>query len=747
MGRVGSAVSRFFHVPEIRRVYDDLREEYDDRMDGTQSTKAIVVTYLLGGLLTEAAATIVLAPFVLPFVFGYYVREMGRMIHGRDAQTFLQNPLDEDRPTFSEPFSLAVDGIKFGAVFLVYCFAVFEVFHVITATLDLFQVDLITSVTYGGGIALVVALAGTYVIPVFLARFAHTGSLVETFENPGELLGETLLDGDYVVEFIAGSLILTIVVGVVAFLANLSLLFVELVGGLILFLGWMEALDHFAKGYRSALGIENTVVDVPADRYALPLREGGVMSPTRSRSIGVVGETGSGKTEAIKLLAHQFGDGTDDPVMVFDYKSDYADFFDRDRGPSVAADGGTDSTEDDGGDSAGEDEEPDLVRLSTKGSTHTWNVFREVDDESEFEEIGRALFKHDEENTTNSYFPKAARQVAVASMKYVYRVKDDPTNADLVRLLQQNGIEDLYALLTREGHEDLRGAASNIDPEARRQAAGVYGHLQTVMQEVFTGDFTEEGSFSVREYMRDPDGRTLLLDFPIDQGERVKPAFRFFIDWAIRHALDDRERDAYFVLDEFQALPGLERIERLVNAGRARGAYGILGLQSKAQLDAAYGEAEADSILSGLTQEVLLRPGDQATVEYVRNRIGREQRVRRVQGPASWFDQVTSGREVSFSQTTTEEEHAISEAELQRFAPGEAIVLVEQGWRRGTLYLLEQVRDLLDQRPAVTGTHTVDAEVEIDEGGGTNQPASANEDDDEDAFDWSDLRVQTFGKS
>jgi len=65
--------------------------------------------------------------------------------------------------------------------------------------------------------------------------------------------------------------------------------------------------------------------------------------------------------------------------------------------------------------------------------------------------------------------------------------------------------------------------------------------------------------------MDDPQGRTLLLDFPITEGDAVQPAFRFFIDWAARFALDD-DQDTYFVLDEFAAAPGLRKIGDLINA-------------------------------------------------------------------------------------------------------------------------------------------------------------------------------------
>lgn len=226
----------------------------------------------------------------------------------------------------------------------------------------------------------------------------------------------------------------------------------------------------------------------------------------------------------------------------------------------------------------------------------------------------------------------------------------------------------------------------------------MFSHLQVTLGSIFTGDFAKDGAFSIREYMENPNGRKLILDFPIDQGERIKPAFRLFIDWAIRSALDDSENNAYFLLDEFEAVPELERIERLVSDGQAKGVYTILGLQNKSQLEDSYGEDTTDSILSGFTQEILMRPGDETGLDYIRDRTERERHKRRVQGPASAFDRDITGREILYNQVSTNGRSGISETELQGFETGEAIVLGEDGWRRGNLYQLSEIEHVLENR-------------------------------------------------
>lgn len=685
-------LAQFARIRALNQVFFEFKSYYVNSVSYPQSTASILVTYGIGGALTVASFPVLVMlwsflrgnfgfgllllilgvffiPLTLPFLLGYFVREMGFVIHTDEPNMVLLNLFNEGRPGFDDYYAMSVDGLKFGAILLVCGGLIAGGSYMLLAVLGVFlplSDPFIGAFVEGWIVAL--SLFGFYVIPYLLARYAHTGTLGEAFTLSLDDCIDTLLDRQYAVGFLLGTALLVGINLVISTLISVSVLFAVFIAFPTAFALTLQAMDFFAQGYRKAVDITPDGT-VPEDAYAVPFRGGGVMSPTRDRSLLVLGESSAGRTESIKLLLGQIDHASETPFVIFDYTNDYQEFYADDT----------------------------VIHISSKNSSQFWNIFQEIETENEFEEIGHLLYNGNEQQARDPLFPQAARQLTVAILKYIHREHDNPTNEDLARFLETNDADSMHEKLFE--YTDLRAAASSITPGAETQAAGVFSHLQVTLGSIFTGDFARDGTFSIREYMENPTGRKLILDFPIDQGERIKPAFRLFIDWAIRSALDDSENNAYFLLDEFEAAPELERIERLVSDGQDNGVYTILGLQKKSQLEDSYGEDTTDSILRGFVQEILMRPGDEAGLDYIRDRTERERHKRRVQGPASTFDRDITGREILYNQVSTNKRAGIPENELQGFETGEAIVLEEDGWRRGNLYRLPEIEHVLeDQR-------------------------------------------------
>ncbi|WP_049904060.1 type IV secretory system conjugative DNA transfer family protein [Halococcus agarilyticus] len=389
----------------------------------------------------------------------------------------------------------------------------------------------------------------------------------------------------------------------------------------------------------------------------------------------VLGESGSGKTETIKLLVHPWVSSPTDSYVVFDYKGDWESHFADD----------------------------DVIKLSISDSTHHWNIFREAERESDFDEIAGALFQSADDS--DDFFPKAARQLFGAVLKYLYREFDEddefPTNADLVSFCESTTPTELYDALTE--YPDLVAAASALDPEAEGQASGVFATFQQQVQEVFSGDFAKAGNFSVRDYIQDPQGRKLLLRYDPRRGQSTKPAFSFFMEWAIRYSLDsDLSGESYFLLDEFARVPAVGNMEELVNVGRGMGARAILGIQSYKQVTDTYNRDRGDALLDGLTRGVIKRVNAN-TVQHAQGLIAEQWHIREI----SQYD--NDGVEVAVDRER-ELKQAFSDDQLTSLAVDDSIVIQNDGWVHGRLPLLDEEREAMDYAAGRTEEREPDQE-------------------------------------
>ncbi|KYH23734.1 type IV secretion-system coupling protein DNA-binding domain protein [Halalkalicoccus paucihalophilus] len=376
------------------------------------------------------------------------------------------------------------------------------------------------------------------------------------------------------------------------------------------------------------------------------------------RSLLTLGASGAGKSETLKHFVDQLQNDPNEPVVVYDHKTDYQEFLD-DRGD-------------------------DMIRLSSGGSADenghalAWNIFAEIETEEDTDELARALFPEE----SGDFWNAAGRQLFAAILKYMYRELENPDNADFVRYWERTTPEEMHEDLNRDGHEDLTAAASAINPETERQAGSVFATAQQQITDLFVGDFAESGEFSIREYMQNPDGRVLVLDYPTRQSGTIAPVFRHLIDQAIMHGMDDPDRSAYYLLDEIEHLDAtIKRLGELINVGRGVNCQAILSLQSVAQLEDTYGKERAHALLSGMVTVIGLRTADEESVNYLREAVGTS------------FEQYTrnSGSDRTPSESEEKEEYQFAKGDLRNFDPGEAVICRQgKGWVYCRIQLLEE---------------------------------------------------------
>lgn len=411
------------------------------------------------------------------------------------------------------------------------------------------------------------------------------------------------------------------------------------------------------------------------DEFAVPLAstyqkaEGSSHLPRLDQAIStaIIGETGSGKTAAMQLLANQFPYTHETAVIAHDYGTDFQSYF--------RAEGFT------------------VIRIAADDADVTWNLFRDATRDRDCREIAGAIFGAP---VGNNPFHGPAKHVFTAVLIYLRREaerqhkRDALGHDDIVEFLAQD-LETIYDRLTE--YDQLRSHASHLDPESGKGARNVFQTLHEYVDSVFVGEFAHHGEFSIREYIENPDGRVLVIDSAPGEMETLGPMFRLLIDWSIRYAMD-AETPVNFILDEIDQLPPLTQLSNLTARGRSVGARALIGVQTVGQLKQTY-DGSVAGILGNCPQGLFFSPGDDETARYILSELG-EQRTtvesETVRNSGGAFD----ASEISTSVSLREQERApIPSGELKQFGPGECVIKARQDWWIGHTTLLDDVRDQL----------------------------------------------------
>lgn len=332
-----------------------------------------------------------------------------------------------------------------------------------------------------------------------------------------------------------------------------------------------------------------------------------------------IGGTGSGKTNAIESIVQQLKKsmGPEDTMLIFDTKGDFfRDFYEADRGDRVLGSG------------------------SFASRSESWNLFREVLVDGygqpaalNIQEISRALFKP-YESAQQPFFANAARGIFSAYLLHAIRkAQEDPVYAR--KNLNNRAIFNYFNNANNERFKQLAASYPDLGyielylgEGKNNQALGVLAELQVMIQDCFIGNFSGNGEFSVRDFVRKKNGRTLFIEYDLAIGSVLSPVYSLLIDLALKEVLGHQIKETepgnvYVVLDEFKLLPHLSHLDDAVNFGRSMGIKLIAGLQAISQVYDIYGEDKARSVVAGFGSILAFRPNDAKTREFVSEYFGK----------------------------------------------------------------------------------------------------------------------------
>lgn len=377
-----------------------------------------------------------------------------------------------------------------------------------------------------------------------------------------------------------------------------------------------------------------------------------------SKGMLCIGGTGSGKTNTINSIVEQLKRGMtpDDVMIIFDTKGDfYEKFYDKDKGDVIIG------------------SSPRFFTMSAR-----WNVYQDIlidgsDDETvtlNVNEISRSLFKP-YESEQQPFFANAARGVFSAYLLACIRMAREDAemreeclnNKTLRSYFHRAGLEEYTRLAN--AYSDLNSIKMYIGDGQNNQALGVLAEVLVMVRDCFFNVFGEKGDFSIRDFVRKKNGRTLFIEYDLSVGETLSPLYSLLIDLALKDALGQQKSqgNVYIIIDEFKLLPHLLHIDDAVNFGRSMGVKVIAALQSISQLFDMYGEQKGRSITAGFNTLMAFRPNDSVTREYLRDYFGR--------------NMVSETVLINRAPVTERREgHTVEDWELAAFRPGEAAVMI-----------------------------------------------------------------------
>ena len=337
-----------------------------------------------------------------------------------------------------------------------------------------------------------------------------------------------------------------------------------------------------------------------------------------SRHIMLIGGIGTGKTNAFFQMMSQLNNRItqDDIMIIFDTKGDFYKEFYRPGDVIISNDG---------------------TAIGPDGNPDYWNIFNEVaEGEQEYAsvlEISKSLFKEACENSSQVFFPNAARDIFMACMlhflRYAHAKNDNRflNNEELIKFIKSKTSKDLRTMLN--SYPDLRAMTSYISSDDSPQTQGVLSELQQIVRNIFVGNFAKKGTLGLQKLVREKGGRKIFIEYDLSYGEMLTPIYSLMFDMGIKQALgrSRSEGSAYFITDEFRLLPNLEHVDDAVNFGRSLGIKFMIGIQNVEQIYDNYGEERAHSIMSGFLTSLNFRVNDPKSREYIKDQFGKNRKI------------------------------------------------------------------------------------------------------------------------
>jgi hypothetical protein len=303
-----------------------------------------------------------------------------------------------------------------------------------------------------------------------------------------------------------------------------------------------------------------------------------------SSHIMLMGDTGSGKSSAIRQILRQV-EGRGESAIVYDPAMDFVgEFYSPERG--------------------------DLILNPLDERCPHWNLDQEILRDETATAIA-AAFLPDKEYE-KAFFTDAPRRLLAHMLRrrmpphFILQWMSDP--------------ETLAAIVERTP------LAALIDMAAPAQRSGVLSSLNLVADsfELLPKWDQERPGFTTAEWLKERKRWVFLTSSP-DYREKVLPLHSVWLDLFIlrmQSACEAKEaKPVWFVIDELASLNKLPQLHTAVTENRKYGNPVVLGFQGRSQMEKRYGQ-DAEAMLSQPATKIFFKTSEPRAAKWVSETIG-----------------------------------------------------------------------------------------------------------------------------
>ncbi len=330
----------------------------------------------------------------------------------------------------------------------------------------------------------------------------------------------------------------------------------------------------------------------------------------------LIGTTGTGKSTAIREILQSALD-RGDRAIIADPDGGYLDrFFSAARG--------------------------DLILNPFDKRSRSWDLFSELTEEFDVEQLARALIPdtEGEDRSWRGY----ARTFFTAVTQQLWALAR--TGRHTITL------GELYRVLTMASHEELKILVQHTPAQSFLENGNerMFGSIRSVAASSIAAlayVARQQGPpLSLRHWIRSPPGhRVLFLPYSATQIAALRSLISAWLRLSIFETMSgpDRDQRLWFIIDELDALGTIDGLKDALARLRKFGGRCVLGFQSIAQVSDTYGQGEAQTIVENCGNTLVLRcsASEQGgTARFASRLIGEREVVRphesRSRGPGEW---------------------------------------------------------------------------------------------------------------